>query len=139
MPAHQWDLDGTHVGSVRFPCGNNPEYGSYKGSTLTYWQGRGFSSVQHCTTAVSEGLMNRSTEVPQIGDMELSHPELGPGGEWFPRSCIPRQRIAIIIPFRDREEHLRALLTALHQMLQRQQLHYTIFVIEQVCVSLKLH
>lgn len=85
-----------------------------------------------CIPDTLEGLMNRSTEVPQIGDMELTHLELGAGGEWLPRSCVPRQRIAIIIPFRDREEHLRALLTALHPMLQRQQLHYTIFVVEQL-------
>lgn len=108
---------------------------SYMDSYVGMLARQKLSSVQHCTpVVVSEGLMNRSTEVPQIGDMELTHLELGAGGEWFPRSCVPRQRIAIIIPFRDREEHLRALLTALHPMLQRQQLHYTIFVVEQVCV-----
>jgi len=71
-------------------------------------------------------------ELLHIGELELRQTELSPGGSWAPRSCQPRHRVAVIIPFRDREEHLRTLLNILHPMLQHQMLHYTIFVIEQV-------
>jgi len=63
---------------------------------------------------------------------EEDHPELLPGGHWAPTSCVPRQRIAIIVPFRDRESHLKVFLRILHPFLQRQLLDYTIFVVEQV-------
>lgn len=69
---------------------------------------------------------------PPFDRIVLLHPELAPGGLWAPGDCIPRQRVAVIIPFRDREEHLRALLYVLHPLLQRQMLDYTIFVVEQV-------
>lgn len=71
-------------------------------------------------------------EPPSIGELELQHAELDIGGSWEPSSCIPRHRVAIIVPFRDREEHLRAFLNLIHPMLQRQLLQYTIFVAEQV-------
>jgi hypothetical protein len=85
--------------------------------------------------SVVVGRMNISNEtdtVPSIGELELQHMELYAGGRWVPQSCVPRQNIAIIIPYRDREEHLRALLSIIHPMLQRQQLQYTIYVVEQV-------
>ena len=55
-----------------------------------------------------------------------------PGGHWSPSSCIPRQRVAIIIPFRDRASHLDTFLQVFHPFLQKQMLSYSIFVIEQV-------
>lgn len=85
-----------------------------------------------CVSDRLVGALNRTAEVPLIGDLELRHRELWPGGEWFPTHCIPLQRIAIIIPYRDRDEHLAFLLSVLHPMLQRQMLHYTIYVIEQL-------
>jgi len=84
------------------------------------------------------GRVNVSFEAPEFGELELQHTELSVGGSWTPESCVARQRVAIIIPFRDRQLHLRTLLTILHPMLQRQMLHYTIFVVEQVRVHLAL-
>ena len=80
--------------------------------------------------------MNVTFEVPQFGELELLHTELSLGGSWTPRPCIARHRVAIVVPFRDRQLHLRTLLAILHPMLQRQQLHYTVFVVEQVCRQL---
>ncbi|XP_022645729.1 mucin-19-like isoform X2 [Varroa destructor] len=53
------------------------------------------------------------------------------GGCWEPDACIARHRVAIVIPFRDRAEHLQLLLQHLHPILQRQMLSYKVFVIEQ--------
>lgn len=78
-------------------------------------------------------------EAPSVGELELQHKELDIGGSWRPASCKARHRVAIIVPFRDREEHLRTLLNLLHPMLQRQLLHYTVFVAEQVCLAFTVH
>lgn len=52
-------------------------------------------------------------------------------GEYEPADCTARQSVAILIPHRSREKHLLYLLHHLHPFLQRQQLHYAIYVIQQ--------
>ncbi|XP_061595672.1 beta-1,4-galactosyltransferase 4 [Cololabis saira] len=52
-------------------------------------------------------------------------------GEFEPLGCTARQSVAILIPHRSREKHLLYLLYHLHPFLQRQQLHYAIYVIHQ--------
>lgn len=51
---------------------------------------------------------------------------------WDPIICQPRGSTAIIIPYRNREQHLRALLRNLPAFLIYQNVRFTIFVIEQV-------
>ncbi|CAF2631097.1 unnamed protein product [Rotaria sp. Silwood2] len=53
------------------------------------------------------------------------------GGIYSPSGCTPRQHLAIIIPFRNREYQLKILLRHLHPFLQRQKRSYRIFVVEQ--------
>ncbi|XP_037829031.1 beta-1,4-galactosyltransferase 1-like isoform X2 [Kryptolebias marmoratus] len=53
------------------------------------------------------------------------------GGRYKPPGCISRQKVAIIIPFRNRHEHLIHLLFYLHPILIRQQLDYGVYVINQ--------
>ena len=67
---------------------------------------------------------------------EEDNPDVQNGGHWHPTNCTARQRVAIIIPFRNRSHHLSTLLYRLHPILQRQQLDYTIHVVEQVKISL---
>lgn len=52
-------------------------------------------------------------------------------GEYEPPDCTAQQSVAILIPHRSREKHLLYLLHHLHPFLQRQQLHYAIYVIQQ--------
>ncbi|KAF6034756.1 B4GALT3 [Bugula neritina] len=54
------------------------------------------------------------------------------GGTYTPPNCEPLQKIAIVIPFRQREMHLSILLLNLHPYLQRQESSYTIFVVNQI-------
>ncbi|CAL4190688.1 unnamed protein product, partial [Meganyctiphanes norvegica] len=59
-----------------------------------------------------------------------------PGGRWTPQKdpqspCQPRHRVAVVVPFRDRYHHLAIFLRWLHPILRRQQLSYTIYVVEQ--------
>ncbi|NXS08824.1 B4GT1 galactosyltransferase, partial [Neodrepanis coruscans] len=59
------------------------------------------------------------------------NPEIKAGGRFAPKDCIALQKVAIIIPFRNREEHLKYWLYYLHPILQRQQLDYGVYVINQ--------
>ncbi|KAM9100494.1 beta-1,4-galactosyltransferase 1 isoform X2 [Sarcophilus harrisii] len=59
------------------------------------------------------------------------NPKLRKGGRFTPEDCTALQKVAIIIPFRNRDEHLRYWLYYLHPFLQRQQLDYGIYVINQ--------
>ena len=68
-------------------------------------------------------------------DIIFQNPDLLPGGVGRPRDCTARHRVAIIVPYRDRRHHLNILLSHLHPMLQRQQLDYRIYVVEQVSYS----
>jgi len=92
--------------------------------------GNKMSSVLSRTNAV--GRNNVSLENTTLADLEMKHTELHLGGRWFPTSCTARQKIAIIVPFHDRQSHLTVLMNNLHSTLQRQQVDYTIFVVEQV-------
>nr|XP_039262761.1 uncharacterized protein LOC120338849 [Styela clava] len=52
-------------------------------------------------------------------------------GCFEPTWCVARQTVAIIIPYKDRKEHLITLMNHLNPILQRQSLRYCIFVAEQ--------
>ncbi|EPB72460.1 N-acetyllactosaminide 3-alpha-galactosyltransferase [Ancylostoma ceylanicum] len=67
----------------------------------------------------------------QEADVSAAHPEVKPGGEWSPTDCKARHRVAIIIPFRDRQSHLTRLLDFLIPVLQRQRLDFRFIVTEQ--------
>ncbi|KAG1696130.1 Beta-1,4-galactosyltransferase 1 [Nymphon striatum] len=70
-------------------------------------------------------------KIPSWEEIELQHPELEPGGRHHPK-CISRHKVAIIIPYRNRDEHLRAFTAYMHSFLQKQQLDYGIYVVEQM-------
>ncbi|KAI1709086.1 beta-1,4-N-acetylgalactosaminyltransferase bre-4 [Ditylenchus destructor] len=69
---------------------------------------------------------------PLLDKLELLYPNLAPGGHGQPEKCRARHRVAVIVPYRDRESHLRTLLHNLHSLLTKQQLDYGIFIVEQV-------
>uniref|UniRef100_A0A1I8B2H5 Beta-1,4-N-acetylgalactosaminyltransferase n=1 Tax=Meloidogyne hapla TaxID=6305 RepID=A0A1I8B2H5_MELHA len=54
------------------------------------------------------------------------------GGHGMPKECTSGHKVAIIVPYRDREQHLRIFLHNMHSILQKQQIDYGIFIIEQV-------
>lgn len=53
------------------------------------------------------------------------------GGEWQPKHCTSRFLVAIIVPYRAREEHLHIFMSYMHQFIQKQNIHYKFYVIEQ--------
>ncbi|XP_026227698.1 beta-1,4-galactosyltransferase 4-like [Anabas testudineus] len=66
----------------------------------------------------------------QLKDVEKENKDVTEG-RYKPPGCTARQSVAILIPHRNRERHLLYLLHHLHPFLQRQQLHYAIYVIQQ--------
>ena len=53
------------------------------------------------------------------------------GGRFHPEKCLARHKIAIIVPYRDRQDILKHFLFHTHKILQRQELDYRIYVCEQ--------
>nr|XP_044991003.1 beta-1,4-galactosyltransferase 6 isoform X2 [Jaculus jaculus] len=67
-------------------------------------------------------------EVHQLFSKDL---EIEPGGHWRPKDCKPRWKVAVLIPFRNRHEHLPIFFLHLIPMLQKQRLEFAFYVIEQ--------
>lgn len=72
------------------------------------------------------------TSVPAWQTIEDNYPMLQNGGRYQPPDCEARHRVALIVPFRDRDIHLKIFLNNIHSFLMRQQLDYGIFVIDLV-------
>ena len=64
--------------------------------------------------------------------LNKQHGAVEDGGIYKPPNCVARQKVAIIIPYSNREKHLKVMMNNLHPFLQRQQAHYRIFVIDMV-------
>ncbi|PWA18801.1 hypothetical protein CCH79_00005485 [Gambusia affinis] len=67
-----------------------------------------------------------------LEQVKRDNPNILPGGRFRPKDCVALQKVAVIIPFRKRDEHLKFWLYYLHPILQRQQLDYGVYVINQV-------
>ncbi|XP_053542237.1 beta-1,4-galactosyltransferase 3 isoform X3 [Ictalurus punctatus] len=66
-----------------------------------------------------------------LEEIKEKNPLVTPGGHYRPTDCEPRHHTAIVVPYRNRQSHLRTLLYHLHPFLQRQQIHYGIYIIHQ--------
>ncbi|KAM9294597.1 beta-1,4-galactosyltransferase 3-like [Gastrophryne carolinensis] len=64
-------------------------------------------------------------------EVMYSNPYVTKGGHYKPPDCESVNKTAIVIPYRNREHHLKYLLYHLHPFMQRQQLNYAIYVINQ--------
>lgn len=62
--------------------------------------------------------------------------KLLPGGAFKPTECNAKDRVAIVIPYRDRAHHLPIFLKNIHPFLMKQQIEYGIFVVEQIADGL---
>lgn len=79
-----------------------------------------------------EGPIEVDTIPESLEDTEKKlEPKLMAGGRYKPTECKAHDRVAIIVPFRDRAKHLPILLKNLHPFLMKQQIDYGIFIVEQ--------
>ncbi|XP_077585243.1 beta-1,4-galactosyltransferase 3-like [Stigmatopora nigra] len=74
---------------------------------------------------------NLSSAPPSLEQIRRKSAPLSPGGAYSPPECRARHRSAIVVPYRDRRAHLCVFLDHLHLFLQRQQIDYRIYVVEQ--------
>eukprot|EP00794_Sanderia_malayensis_P017259 gene17259-18984_t len=82
-------------------------------------------------TKVSIPLLKKKSSM--LDELSVTHGGLvNTGGWWKPKHCTSRAKVAIMIPFRNREQQLKIFLQHMHPILQRQLLDYRVFVIEQV-------
>uniref|UniRef100_A0A0N4ZC19 Beta-1,4-N-acetylgalactosaminyltransferase n=1 Tax=Parastrongyloides trichosuri TaxID=131310 RepID=A0A0N4ZC19_PARTI len=72
----------------------------------------------------------------KIEEVQLAHLDVSAGGFWAPKDCIAINKIAIIIPYRDRESHLTRLLDFLIPILKKQMLDFRFIVTEQIGTDL---
>ncbi|XP_005999968.1 beta-1,4-galactosyltransferase 2 [Latimeria chalumnae] len=63
--------------------------------------------------------------------VQKENPDVKDGGKYLPPDCKAKQKVAIIIPFRHREHHLKYWLHYLHPILRRQKIEYRIYIINQ--------
>jgi len=63
--------------------------------------------------------------------IQANHSEIQPGGRWKPSECESRTKVAIVIPYRDRQQHLCKFLSHIFPILQTQLLDFRIIVVEQ--------
>ncbi|XP_060082044.1 beta-1,4-N-acetylgalactosaminyltransferase bre-4-like [Ylistrum balloti] len=68
---------------------------------------------------------------PSFPEIEKEYSWLLAGGCYTPLECQSDHRVAVIIPYRNRQQQLKTFLYNIHPILQRQQIHYGIYVIEQ--------
>lgn len=61
----------------------------------------------------------------------IKQSDVSSGGEWMPKDCIPQHHTAIIVCYRNRPEQLQIFLYHMHSFLQKQNMHYQIYIIEQ--------
>nr|DBA28619.1 TPA: hypothetical protein GDO54_008947 [Pyxicephalus adspersus] len=66
-----------------------------------------------------------------LDEVRKTNPNVKEGGRYKPNNCKSLHKVALIIPFRKRDEHLKYWLHYLHPILQRQQLDYGVYVINQ--------
>ncbi|KAM4554981.1 beta-1,4-galactosyltransferase 1 isoform 1-T2 [Odontesthes bonariensis] len=66
-----------------------------------------------------------------LEQIKKENPEVQMGGRYKPKDCQALQKVAIIIPFRKRDEHLKYWLYYLLPILKRQQLDYGVYIINQ--------
>ena len=98
------------------PCNQQPQ--NLQGNFTLLTPSKLFNSfTMDKKTAASENIL--------LNDVRL-------GGSWTPVNCTPRHNIAIIIPYKNRADNLNTWLFNMHPFLQRQEISYTIFVVEQI-------
>nr|CAB3224889.1 beta-1,4-galactosyltransferase 2-like [Phallusia mammillata] len=96
---------------------------------------RHLMGLKNCSETPSEllgTLFINPNITPSYEEVEkVSGPDLLKGGCYVPTACKPLQKVAVIIPFKDRDAHLKTLLYYLHPILKRQKTKYCIYVAEQ--------
>ena len=60
------------------------------------------------------------------------HKDILSGGMYYPRNCRATFKVAIIIPYRNRESHLKMFLRHMHPIWKRHKMDYRVYVVNQI-------
>lgn len=120
------------LGSAAPPCGSPSLFAPSSGVTVTCPVSRAMPPPPPCPRAVGRLLIEFSSPM-SMERVQRENPDVRQGGKYTPPDCLPRQKVAILIPFRHREHHLKYWLHYLHPILRRQKVAYGIYIINQVC------
>lgn len=77
------------------------------------------------------GYIKVETNLSNIDINLLKNTNISLGGHWKPSYCTSYQKIAVLVPYRDRQEHLEVFIQHIHRFLQKQMIEYRIYIIEQ--------
>ncbi|TKS79330.1 Beta-1,4-galactosyltransferase 1 [Collichthys lucidus] len=88
------------------------------------------NSPLHCLNFVGASALTYKYSM-ELQELMAKLAELYERGRYKPPDCIAQQKVAIIIAFRNRHEHLKHWLYYLHPILERQQLDYGVYIINQ--------
>lgn len=101
------------------------------GALLGWLLGRRELPVCSAVPPYLVGPLDNSYSLLSYARLADLYPSLEPGGLWRPSNCSARHRVALVVPYRDRDDHLRIFLHNIHAFLQRQQIDYGVYVVEQ--------
>ncbi|CAH1639054.1 unnamed protein product [Spodoptera littoralis] len=89
------------------------------------------SSLPLCELPADLGPIQANKTDMDLATVEKKFPEVQFGGRYSPPNCTARHKVAIIVPFRDRQQHLAVFVNHMHPFLMKQQIEYGIFIVEQ--------
>ncbi|XP_076261092.1 beta1,4-N-acetylgalactosaminyltransferase A isoform X1 [Rhynchophorus ferrugineus] len=128
------NVTSTYVSNSLEQSGSNDIYRYDNKSTIIQEIAASSTSIPPCPD-ISQYLYGRvqivKYPVPSVQSLEHRFDWLQPGGHWAPPHCMAEKKVAVVVPFRCRGEHLLLFLQHMHPFLKKQQLDYTIFVVEQ--------
>ncbi|CEF66382.1 Beta-1,4-galactosyltransferase family and Galactosyltransferase, C-terminal domain and Galactosyltransferase, N-terminal domain-containing protein [Strongyloides ratti] len=93
------------------------------------------SQLPNCSFEKESQLMGRLPvflEAPTFEYLNALYPNIQPGGHFYPNHCNAEQKVAILVPYRNRQSHLRIFLHNIHKTLQKQHIDYAIILIEPI-------
>ncbi|XP_779931.2 beta-1,4-galactosyltransferase 5 isoform X2 [Strongylocentrotus purpuratus] len=82
-------------------------------------------SIQEAASSIDQTISEMNLAV------DFDDYRLLPGGHWIPLSCKSLLKVAIVVPFRNRFDHLPIFLRHIVPLLKRQKLEFSIFISEQ--------
>ncbi|KAK7944704.1 hypothetical protein WMY93_000432 [Mugilogobius chulae] len=108
-------------------------------SEVSYSRAGGYSDIVQCDYLLMGRLLIEFSSQMTMERVQKENPNVTEGGRYTPPDCRPRWKVAIIIPFRHRENHLKYWLHYLHPILRRQRIDYGIYIINQLEIVLEYH
>ena len=112
-------------------CSWFPHAGSLSVIYCSWFPHAGSLSVIDCSWFPHAGPKPVDVKTHPLPWISEHHPQVQAGGTWRP-DCKPKQKVAVLVPYRDRHEDLLLLLNNIHPFMQAQLLEYTVYLVEQV-------